>query len=248
MNIVYFAGGRRERVLLRIIKDRRFKVVCIVIARSECYKGIYSAIAGRYKIRLKKVTKKEIIKSLYNLKADIFLSVGFRYILPKKALRIAAYNINVHPTLLPKYKGAYSGNYILINNEKKTGITVHHMEEKADEGDIILKRTFPLSVFDTAKSLARKTYAFEPEVVVQALMQLKNKKSKRIKQKKCKYVFKDRIPEDSRLNPNKPLISLFNLIRASDADKYPAFFYFKGEKIAVKLERLNKPRHEQDMI
>lgn len=249
MKIVYFAGGKREKTLLRILTSKDFKITHLILAKNESYKERYINIARKFGIILIQTDKKELTKKIRGINADIFLSVGFRYILPKEAFVRPKFAVNVHPTLLPKYRGAYSGNYILINNEKESGITVHFIAENADTGDIILQKSFPLSIFDSAQSLARKTYSLEPSVVMRALKELRQGTYKITKQKYYKSMkLKKRTPEDSRIDPNKPIIKQYNLIRASHAKKYPAFFYINKSKVILTLKREKKPWRERDMI
>jgi methionyl-tRNA formyltransferase len=61
-------------------------------------------------------------------------------------------------------------------------------------------------------------------------------------------IFPRRIPEDSQIDPTQRLIDLFDSIRSSDPDEYPAFFYINGEKVCIKLWRPNKPLDEHDLI
>jgi methionyl-tRNA formyltransferase len=149
---------------------------------------------------------------------------------------------------LPKYKGLNTGNYILINGESESGVTVHFMDEGIDTGDIILQKSYKLSVFDTAKSLARKSRDFEPDVVLDALVQLKEGTYSTNKQEKIEENYKDRTPEDSEIDPTKSISEQYDLIRACHPNKYPAFFYVDGEKVLIKLDRAEKPEDEWDMI
>ena len=63
--------------------------------------------------------------------------------------------INIHPSLLPKFKGLNTFNRVLKNNEKKTGCTVHYVNEKLDGGRIIARKSFYINSFDNEKTLSR---------------------------------------------------------------------------------------------
>ena len=69
--------------------------------------------------------------------------------------------INIHPSLLPKYKGTNTFSRILKNKEKKTGCTVHYVNEKLDSGKIILKKSFEISNNENINSLKKKTQKME---------------------------------------------------------------------------------------
>jgi len=77
-------------------------------------------------------------------KADLNLVVTFHRIFKKKHLSLGVYNINIHPSLLPSYRGPTPTNWMIQNGEKETGISVHYMNENIDDGDIIYQRSYPL--------------------------------------------------------------------------------------------------------
>src|SRR5206468_896465 len=105
------------------------------------------------------------------LAGETCLSVGFAFLFPAPFLASVGACLNVHGTLLPDYAGARTLNWIIERGEKASGVTVHLVDEGIDTGPILLQKSFPLTAFDTGNSLARKTLAFEPMVVVEALAQ-----------------------------------------------------------------------------
>ena len=78
--------------------------------------------------------------------------------------------INVHPSLLPKFKGLNTFSRVIRDNEKKTGCTVHYVNNKLDDGNILVKRSFEISPADNEKTLKQKTQAQEriayPEAII----------------------------------------------------------------------------------
>ena len=113
---------------------------------------------------------------------DILVSLGWPYIIEDRIIEISQYAINVHPTLLPKYRGYKSGPFILLNNEKTSGVKVHLLTNSVDAGDIISQRSFPISIFDTTKSMKRKIDEIEGSVLLDAIYKLKEKSCKLIPQ------------------------------------------------------------------
>lgn len=92
--------------------------------------------------------------------ADLNLVATFHRILHKKHMEKAKLNINIHPSLLPSYRGPTPTNWIIYNREKKCGITAHFLTDKVDSGDIIYQKEFPLSCetdADLRKFLAEKS-------------------------------------------------------------------------------------------
>ncbi len=80
--------------------------------------------------------------------------------------------INIHPSLLPKFKGLNTFNRVLKNNEKKTGCTVHYVNEKLDSGRIIARKSFYINSFDNEKTLKNKTQKLEYKVLPQAIIEI----------------------------------------------------------------------------
>ncbi len=143
------------------------------------------------------------------------------------------------------------GAYIIINNENESGSTVHFMEEGIDTGAIILQRKVPLTRFDTVRSMQRKVYSIEPDLIAEALELLKNREFKPQVQDETQATIypKWRKTADSEIDPNKSLLELFDFIRACDPDEYPAFFFVEGQKICLRMWRPERPPSEDnDML
>jgi folate-dependent phosphoribosylglycinamide formyltransferase PurN len=80
--------------------------------------------------------------------------------------------INIHPSLLPKFKGLNTFSRILKNKEKKTGCTVHYVNEKLDSGNIIVQKNFYISSSDNEITLRKKTQELEYKVFPEALIKI----------------------------------------------------------------------------
>ena len=96
---------------------------------------------------------KEIVEN----KEGLLLSIHYRFIIKKEILEcFNGRSINLHPSLLPKYKGCFSSVWALINDEKETGITYHECTSEVDCGNIIIQKKIPISNNDTGYSLFHK--------------------------------------------------------------------------------------------
>ena len=82
----------------------------------------------------------DIFETLKQTKPDVICVSAYGHILKKNILDIPKYVIGIHPSLLPKYRGAAPINWVLINGEKQTGVTTFIMNEKIDAGNILLKK------------------------------------------------------------------------------------------------------------
>jgi methionyl-tRNA formyltransferase len=88
---------------------------------------------------------------------DVLFSIHYRYRISKEILEIPTMGcVNLHPALLPNYRGCFSSVWAIINGEKQTGYTYHYMTEKFDAGNILLQKKIPLTMEDTAFSLFHK--------------------------------------------------------------------------------------------
>ena len=102
----------------------------------------------------KKVREPEVVEELSNLNADVIVVVAFGQIIPKTILELTKYGcINVHGSLLPKYRGAAPIQWAVIDGEKESGITTMQMDEGLDTGDMLLKKVIPLEKEETGGSL-----------------------------------------------------------------------------------------------
>jgi methionyl-tRNA formyltransferase len=252
MKVVFLSSGAREKPLEYILK-KGIQVAAVLVpilsSKNDRFKNVIMT-AVRYGIPVYSVTKHTLKNILSELDFDILVSCGFSIILPKEIIEISKYAINVHPTLLPKYRGYRSGPYILINGEQETGVTIHFINEEMDKGDIIAQRSYKISRFDTLKSLNRKNSVIESELLFDVINQLSQNNFVQIAQEEneaCTYSHM-RKPEDSLINANERLIDLYNQIRVCDPIDYPAYFYIDNEKVGIKLWRLEKPEDEFDMI
>jgi methionyl-tRNA formyltransferase len=246
----YLSSGPRAAVLERLLSEG-FDIAGVYVTDPERWPKVVPTVslAKEAGLPVHILRRSDLSAPPEELRDAHCLSVGFGLILPKVFLQHISICLNVHGTLLPKYPGARSLNWLLVNGERENGVTVHIVDEGVDTGPIVLQRAFNLSPFETAVSLIRKTLAFEPDVVVDALRRYQQEGlSCAIPQPPHEAAWPDRIPAHSQIDPERPLASLFNEIRAADPDRFPAHFFVDGEKVCVRLWRPDKPADEYDLI
>jgi folate-dependent phosphoribosylglycinamide formyltransferase PurN len=143
-------GSNLFQILLNNFKKEHFYTVSIIsnnLISDEIKKFIK---VNRLKINL--FEKKANLKSNYFKGSDVIFSIGYMKVINIKL--IDNYNIiNLHPSLLPKYKGLMTQKRMLINNEKEFGFTIHKVSAELDDGDIICQRKKKLSNFDEQEVL-----------------------------------------------------------------------------------------------
>lgn len=174
----------------------------------------------------------ELIRSLA---PDLILSFYYREILSPELLRIPRLGaINLHGSLLPKYRGRSPVNWVLVNGEKETGVTLHYMVETADAGDIIAQRAVPIGMDDTALSLFRKITAAAAQLFRETYPLIKSGRAPRIPQDASQATkFGGRRPEDGKIAWEAPALSIYNLIRAVTHPYPGAFTFHHGRKLYI---------------
>ncbi len=116
------------------------------------------------------IAEKKIISEITNKKIKLICLAGFMRILSKNFIkRFKGKILNIHPSLLPKYKGLNTHQRAISNNEKYSGCTVHFVNSRLDSGKIILQKKVKISKFDTAKSLANKILIQEHKLYPKAI-------------------------------------------------------------------------------
>lgn len=237
MKLTYLSSGRRERVLEALIAADH-SIEEVVATDPALWPNVAPtlAVARAANIPVHIVRRIDIPSLAERLKGRTCLSVGFAFILPSSVIAAASLMLNVHGSLLPKYAGARTGNWVIANGEAATGVTVHMIDDGVDTGPILLQRSFPLATLENSVSLAAKLAAFEPAVVVDALALLESGNARFVPQSTAgARRWPDRTPAHSEIDANQPLANLVHQILACDPDWYPAHFYYKGKKVCVRL-------------
>jgi methionyl-tRNA formyltransferase len=133
----------------------------------------------------------EFIELVKTLAPEAIVVAAFGQILPKALLDIPPYGcINIHGSLLPKYRGAAPIQYSILDGEKETGITIMYMDAGIDTGDIILQSSIPIAPEETGGSLFNKMAVLGADLLLEALGQLEAGTANRIPQdnEKANYV------------------------------------------------------------
>ena len=128
-----------------------------------------------FNFKKKNQTESQIIKELRIEKIKIICLAGFMKILSKKFIkRFKGKILNIHPSLLPKYKGLNTHKRVLNNKEKYSGCTVHFVNSRLDSGKIILQKKVKISKKETEASLAKKILAQEHKLYPKAILKVFN--------------------------------------------------------------------------
>ena len=115
----------------------------------------------------------KILQNLKRKKISLICLSGYMKIISSNFIKkFGKIIINIHPSLLPKFKGLNTFARILKNSEKKTGCTVHYVDEKLDNGNIIAQKSFYINSFDNEKTLKQKTQKLEYQAFPEAIIKI----------------------------------------------------------------------------
>lgn len=157
-------------------------------------------LAEQYNIEVlqpAKLSKSPEMEKIINLQPDLMITAAYGQFLPTKLLaaaKIAA--INVHGSLLPKYRGGAPIQYSIINGDKETGISIMYMVKKMDAGDIISQRSIPIEDTDDSGTMFKKLSLLGRDLLVETLPKLINGDVKPVAQDPDKVVFSPNITSE----------------------------------------------------
>ncbi|AZF58437.1 bifunctional UDP-4-amino-4-deoxy-L-arabinose formyltransferase/UDP-glucuronic acid oxidase ArnA [Pseudomonas sp. R11-23-07] len=170
------------------------------------------------------------VERIAKLNPDFIFSFYYRNLLSEPLLALARQGaFNLHGSLLPKYRGRAPANWVLVNGETETGVTLHRMVKRADAGAILAQHKVSIERSDTGLSLHAKLREAASHLLRDALPQLaQGKLAETAQDESHATCFGRRTAADGKIDWNKPAEQLFNLVRAV-TQPYPGAFCAVGE-------------------
>ena len=179
---VFISGtGSNLKNLIKFSKQRNFPIsVDLIISNNAKAKGLI--YANNFKIKKKVfnfsnkiIAEKKILSLLFKSKIELICLAGFMKILSKSFIqRFNGKILNIHPSLLPKYKGLNTHARALQNNDKYSGCTVHIVNSKLDSGKIILQKKVKIYKNDNIETLSKRVLKQEHKLYPAAVKKLFN--------------------------------------------------------------------------
>ena len=175
------------------------------------------------------------VAAMQALQPDWLFSCYYRHMLKQPVLdlpRLGA--LNLHGSLLPRYRGRCPVNWVLVHGETETGVTLHYMEAKADQGDIVGFKRLPISFEDTALTLSAKMTVAAPELMREAYPLLRAGTAPRLTQDHAQAsYYGGRTPADGLIDWRHSALQTYNLVRAVTHPYPGAFTFCQGRKLLV---------------
>jgi methionyl-tRNA formyltransferase len=240
MKIVFIGTPEFSAIILERICQSNFKPVLVITAPDKPVgrKQIISSppvkiISEKYNIPVlqpEKIT--EAKKELEKISPDLIILSAYGKILPKDILNIPKYGcLNIHPSLLPKYRGSSPIQMAILNGDKKTGITIILMVEKMDEGPVLASKEYKIKPNITYKELEKELAELGGKVLVDTIPKWIKKRIKPRSQDNSKAIYtKILTREDGVVDWKKPAEFIERQVRAFNP--WPGTFcnYQQSEK------------------
>jgi len=181
INTAVFISGRGSNLksLINYSKKKNLPIIIrLVISNNLKAKGLIFAKQSKIEtyvtsFKNQNISEKKLLKKLLNNNINLVCLAGFMKILSKKFIK--QFNkpiLNIHPSLLPKYKGLNTHRRVIKNKETYSGATVHIVSEILDSGKIILQKKIKVSKYDNEKTLEKKVLKIEHTLYPQAIKKL----------------------------------------------------------------------------
>ena len=179
------------------------------------------------------------LSELRKIEADIYVVCAYGSFLPNEILELPKlYSLNIHPSLLPKYRGAAPINWALINGETKTGVTIFKVNSGMDAGDVAIIKELDIDLDDNVQTLSNKLSDLSSEMILEVVDELISDKITFTPQDKSKVSLARVLKkEDGLIIWNKDAREVHNLIRGTSG--WPgAYFFFNNKRIKVLKSRV----------
>ena len=197
----------------------------------------------------RKVRDPEVVEELRTFDADVIVVVAFGQLIPKSILTLTKYGcINVHGSLLPKYRGAGPIQWSVINGEAETGITTMYMGEGLDTGDILLVQRTPIGPEETAGELFDRLAPMGADCLKKTVRALEEKRITPVKQDEQKATYAPMLDKTmAELDFTRPAAELHNLIRG--LNPWPvAYTHYGDKKLKVFAARVEQGSGEPGTV
>jgi len=192
-----------------------------------------------------KIKNQEFYKTIRELKPDLIVTAAYGKILPKQVLDIPKYGcINVHASLLPRYRGAAPIHWAVINGEKKSGVTTMFMDEGLDTGDMLLKKEVDIPENMTSGELYDKLKIIGAEVLEETINRFLDGTLERTPQNETEATMVSVLTREIGLvDWKKSSADIHNLVRGTNP--WPgAYTFYKGSRLKIWRTKLIKDENE----
>jgi methionyl-tRNA formyltransferase len=244
VNIIFMGTPDFAVPSLRTLLDEGYKVIAVV-TQPDRPKGrkrvltptpvkVEAELHGIPVLQPEKLRQADSVEALRTLKPDLIVTAAYGQILPKSVLELPALGcINIHASLLPKYRGGAPIHYAVMRGESVTGVTIMYMAEGLDTGDMISRIEVPIEDTDTTGTMFEKLSLAGADLLKRTLPELVAGRINPVQQNEAEAVYSPNIKrEDERIDWSRDALSIFNLIRG--LNPFPgAYTTWNGENMKI---------------
>ena len=251
--IIFLGTPEFGAIVLKKLIENDFKPALVITAPDKPVgrKQIVTpsqvkVVAEKYKVPILQPEKiKEVESEIKKLKPDLIITAAYGEIIPKKILDIPKYSsLNVHPSLLPEYRGASPVQFAILNGEKKTGVTIIKMNEKLDQGPILANLEYLIENSEiTHQELEEELANWGVELLIEIIPDWVDGKIKSKPQDESKASYTRTIKkEDGKIDWNNTAEEIERQVRAFNP--WPSAFCEVNDK-TIKIWKASRLKHTE---
>ncbi len=245
-NVLFCGFGRLGTDCLERLIKENYNII-FIMTHKENLEDSVDTFAKDNRIEYSYANPRKERDSIYKLSnkfiIDYIVSINYRYILPVEMIKSCKYALNIHGSLLPKYRGRTPHVWSIINGEKYTGVTCHLIDSGVDTGDIIEQIAVRIEQNDTGYSLLQKFQEIYPDILIKSLNKLQIGFIPIPQNERGASYYGKRIPEMGYIDFHKSMNQVINFVRAQ-AYPYPGAYHYlsNGRKIVINslIPEINK--------
>ncbi len=251
MKITFLGSSHFAVPALEALIEGGHKISCVVTQPDKkkgrhLHLGVTDVKALALKASLKVFQPEDInsnssVELLKSLNTDLFIIVAYGQMLSQEVLDIPkVFPVNIHASLLPKYRGAAPINWAIIRGERASGVTIMQVIKKMDAGAIIMQKEVIIHEEDDAILLESKLRDLGAKLLLKSIQAIKSKDYKLISQDEKRVSFAPKLKKnDGLIDWSRPSVEIYNLIRG--ALPWPgAFTHYKGKLLKIYKARIIK--------
>lgn len=244
MRVIFWGTSDFAVPSLERIFEHGYEIACVVTApEKQAGRGLKLSASpvkcaaeklGLFYLEPDNPNTEEIYSKLNKFQPDVCVLAAYGFLIKSQLLNLAPKGfINIHPSLLPKYRGAAPIQRTIMNGEKTTGVTTFYMNEAMDAGDIILQTETKIETGETYDELRARLGLIGADLIIKTLTLIRDNKVNAVAQDDSQKTLAKKIKkEDCLINWYKPKAEIHNLIRGLSQEP-GAYTYFRGKRLRI---------------
>lgn len=244
MNVIYLGTPDfAVKPLMKIVESQKYNVIAVVTNKDKpvgrkqiltaCPVKQYAISKGIKVLQYEKI-RLEGVSDIKDLKPDLMITCAFGQILSKELLDIPKFGtINIHASLLPKYRGASPIHFAILNGEKETGVTIMKTDEGIDTGDVLIKKSIKIEENENCGELFEELSNLGSDMIIDALNMIESGTAVFTKQDDKEATYSKIIKKEmAKIDWSKSNFEVVNKIRAFNPSPV-AYTMLDGEMFKI---------------